>query len=590
MRSSFLRCVIAFSIAVGCCVTGNAADPLAIETAIQHGADSLLASAAEWNKDDADQGARVLCALALVKAHVSVETAAITDSVQSILARCSVEDGYKASEHHYYGAGVDATLLVEVGEKRNQPALYQAQLQMIANYIMAGQLENGGWDYPEGHAGSYLGDTSVTQYSMLGLWAATRAGVEVPNSVFERCIGWHFSTQLAEGAFIYCPGTTIGNEQGGPSLNMTAAAIGSILIAARHLYPNQAERLFEDTVRDEDVQQPEDDSLANAHLEQVDLDAPPMGETATDPEAGIPISQIQQSVQRAAGWLGPRFVNYNQSTSHSAYYYYSVERAGSLAKISHIGSYDWYQYCADYLLSVQAADGSWSVSGFPKHQDSAFIILFLALSTGQIVGTPEVPDPAGAGLLQGGRGLPDDLNEVQMQDGRVTVPPNLGPTSDLLTALANIGDANIEDVQEAIVRDVVVGDREQWIARKDELAELAVHPNAEVRRTAIWALGRTGDMSLAKLLITALEDRDVGVNIEANNALCWLSRRPNGFGLSVDPLGGLPSDAGQEQIEAVMAAWRSDAVQQWGTWYLRHRPFADRGDEFEANLRQKLGR
>jgi hypothetical protein len=590
MRSSCLVWAAAAWIVMGC-VAVKAADPLAIETAIQDGANSLLSDAQNWNGDNTDQGLRALCALALVKAHVDVDTPAITKATQAILTRCTVEDGYKPSGHHYYGAGVDATLLVEVGEAQDQPQLYQSQIKMIADYIIAGQLASGGWDYPDGHGGVFSGDTSVTQYAMLGLWAATRAGIEVPNSVFDRCIGWHFSTQQPDGGFVYCPGTNAGHEQGASSLNMTAAAIGSILIAARHLYPNQAERLFEGAVRDEVVEQPEDDSLANGQLERVDIDAPPENgaSTATDPEGSTPISQIQQSVQRAAGWLGPRFVN-NNEVPHSAYYYYSVERAGSLAGITHIGPHDWYHFCADYLISNQNEDGSWSMGSTSSNQDTAFVILFLALSTGQIVGTPVVPDPAGAGLQAGGRGLPENLNDVRMVDGRVTVPPNLGPTSDLLSELANIDDASIAEVQEAIIKDVVIGDREQWIARKDELAELAAHPNAEVRRTAIWALGRTGDMSLAKLLITALEDHDAGVNVEANNALCWLSRRPNGFNLSVDPLGGLPTDAGQEQIEAVMAAWRSEAVQQWGSWYLRHRPFADRGDEFEANLRQKLGR
>ncbi len=593
MRRSILGWAAAAWIAIGCRGVA-AADPLEIEDAIQEGANSLLAGAATWNQTNGDQGLRALCALALVKAHRPVETPAIANVVESILARCTVEDGYKPNTaHHYYSAGVEATLLVEVGEQLGQPQMYRDQIQMIANYIIYGQRQNGSWDYPDAHGAQSDGDTSVTQYAMLGLWAATRAGIPIPNTIFERCVNWQIDGQMADGGFVYCPGTNIGPDVGVSTLNMTAAGIGSILIAARHLYPNQADQLFAGTVRNEDSPDAAsvEDANAGGPLEAVELDEAPE-EVAPETSTSVPITTIQSSVQRAAGWLGTRFVDYNPAP-HAAYYYYTVERAASLAGISHIGPHDWYQFCGDYLLRTQKEDGSWSMSAGTTYQDTSFAILFLALSTGQIVKppvTPNAPDMAGTGSQDGGRGLPDDLTNVEIVDGKPVVPENLGATSDLLSALENIDNVSFAEVQEQLVEEIQIGDRESLIAQKDRLALLAANDKAEVRRTAIWALGRTGDMSLAKLLITALEDPDVGVNVEANNALCWLSRRPNGFSLATDPLGGLPPGAGQEQIDAVMAAWRADAIQQWGTWYLRHRPFADRGDEFEANLRQRLGR
>jgi hypothetical protein len=593
MRISCLICAIASLIAMGG-GSARAADPADVQRAIGRASSYLLTRAEFWNKDMTDQGLRSLCALALVKAEVPVETPAIAGAVEAVLKRCTGTDGYVAGFHHYYSAGVDATLLVEVGEHMDQPQLYQAQLQLIANYIIYGQLQNGGWDYPDGHGGVFAGDTSVTQYAMLGLWAATRAGIQVPEATFARCIEWHFAGQAEDGGFVYCPGTMLGVDQGRTCLNMTAAGIGSLLIAARHLYPNQADKLFEGVVQDEAAPMPEtaEGPAIGGPLELVEVDPEPEVELPTDVRAGVPITEIQASVQRAAGWMGPRFVEFNQA-NHPGYYYYTVERAASLAHITHIGPHDWYNLCGDYLLRTQAEDGSWAIGLGTPDQDTAFAILFLVKSTGQIVGEPPVIDPpdlAGAGSQNGGRGLPDDLSNVEMVDGKPVVPENLGATSDLLSALANIDEANFAEVQEQVVKEIQIGDRESLIAQKDKLAELAVHDNAEVRRTAIWALGRTGDMSLAKSLITALEDPDVSVNIEANNALCWLSRRPNGFNLSVDPLGELPPGATQDQIDAVLAAWRADAIQQWGSWYLRHRPFADRGDEFEANLRQRLGR
>jgi len=67
------------------------------------------------------------------------------------------------------------------------------------------------------------------------------------------------------------------------------------------------------------------------------------------------------------------------------------------------------------------------------------------------------------------------------------------------------------------------------------LRKLASDSRVEVRRTALWALGRSGDISTAKLLIEGLADPDITVAREASLGLCILSRRPEGCGESIDP-------------------------------------------------------
>jgi DNA-binding response OmpR family regulator len=64
----------------------------------------------------------------------------------------------------------------EIEEGQDHP--YVAELTAIAAYIEGMQLPNGGWDYPAGTRGGTTGDTSVVQYALLGLWAATRSGVQ----------------------------------------------------------------------------------------------------------------------------------------------------------------------------------------------------------------------------------------------------------------------------------------------------------------------------------------------------------------------------------------------------------------------------
>ena len=120
------------------------------------------------------------------------------------------------------------------------------------------------------------------------------------------------------------------------------------------------------------------------------------------------------------------------------------------------------------------------------------------------------------------------------------------------------------------------------------LIKLIASTDPEVRRTAIWAIGRTGDLSLARYALLGLDDRDNGVMRESHLALCWTARKPNAFRLPLDPLADIPMEAGPDQKSAAVESWRRQALRLWGDWYLRNRPYAERGDEFETNLRNRL--
>ncbi|MCA9098773.1 MAG: HEAT repeat domain-containing protein, partial [Planctomycetaceae bacterium] len=165
-----------------------------------------------------------------------------------------------------------------------------------------------------------------------------------------------------------------------------------------------------------------------------------------------------------------------------------------------------------------------------------------------------------------------------------------GSLEELLASLQSSGEISLDDVQNQLVEQIQLGDRNELIGQKDQLIKLIQHPSAEIRRTAVWALGRSNDFSAAKYLIDALSDQDLGVIIEARSALCWLARKPTGFGLAPDPLEDLPDNATDQQKKDAISSWHKDLVVTWGNWYLDNRPFADRGDDFEANFRAKLER
>lgn len=552
---------------------GYAADAARVKQAVDKGA-AFLESVFEKQHG----GKRTLVALAIYKAGKPSNSGPVKEALDEVLARFS--DGrYKPGGEHLYEAGVDATLLADIDPER-----YRSQLQMITDYIVGMQKSNGGWDYPTGRNDpKFNGDTSVAQYALLGLWAAARSGIEVDPMVWKRALDWHVRFQNPDGGFAYCPGTDTGTFRNNSTLNMTAAAVANIHIAMLHIDPTFL------PLKD-DSRQKKNEDLENTGpkfgvLESVDLDEP----TEKKETVRIPPGAVT-SVKRAFNWVGNRFRVENKESPHATYYYYTLERMGALADVKNVGAADWFNACADYLLGKQGPEGAWKESSyFDNVYDTAFAVLFLTRSTGKLLKRVDTPK-FGDGLLAGGRGLPDDLGDVEF-DGRSVreKPKPTEPLDQLLASLSNPqAMANLDDVQDKIVEQIQIGNRNDLIGQVDQLVKLVDHPDAGIRQTAVWALGRTGNMNLAQHLIRRLSDDSLEVMIEAQNALCWLSRKPLGFGFPEDPLVDLGPSASDDQKRAAISQWHKDLVLTWGDWYLKNRPFEDRGDAFEAELRLKM--
>jgi hypothetical protein len=190
------------------------------------------------------------------------------------------------------------------------------------------------------------------------------------------------------------------------------------------------------------------------------------------------------------------------------------------------------------------------------------------------MGKPE--ERFGGGLMIGGRGLPSNLAAIQTGSDGIKVRKLDAPVDKLLTELENPKSAEVESVQQAIVETVQIGDREKLVGQKDRLKKLARDPRPEVRRTALWALGRCATVHDALVLIKALDDPDINVVIEANSALCWLSRRPNGFGRPADPTADLPENAGDLQRRDAAQAWRTQIRRDWREWFNQVGPYSER--------------
>ena len=80
-------------------------------------------------------------------------------------------------------------------------------------------------------------------------------------------------------------------------------------------------------------------------------------------------------LRKGMDWLE---AHWKPRVSHwQCYYLYGLERAGMLYGSDRIGSHEWYDEGADWLIDHQNGDGSWGRSVL----DTSFAILFLRRST-----------------------------------------------------------------------------------------------------------------------------------------------------------------------------------------------------------------
>ncbi len=76
------------------------------------------------------------------------------------------------------------------------------------------------------------GDTSQTQYALLGLWSLDHAQVKVPPEMVEKSFNWLKSTQLQDGGFGYqAPSNAYP-----PTHVMTAVGMSAVMIAGDLLH------------------------------------------------------------------------------------------------------------------------------------------------------------------------------------------------------------------------------------------------------------------------------------------------------------------------------------------------------------------
>jgi len=189
------------------------------------------------------------------------------------------------------------------------------------------------------------GDNSCSQYAVLGLLAAAKAGVNAPRETWERAAAWFLDSKGPRRGWGY-------GHRGNSTGSMTTAGLAGLAVSRHGL--------------------------------------------------GGEIPGADVALREGVDWLARSFrLDGNpQSGSWHYYYLYGLERAGRLLGKEFFGPHEWYPKGARYLVDHQAGSGSWTGTGGNNDEirDTAFALLFLTLATEKLGEEKDVP--TGPGFLE----------------------------------------------------------------------------------------------------------------------------------------------------------------------------------------------
>ncbi|MCC6409785.1 MAG: terpene cyclase/mutase family protein [Planctomycetes bacterium] len=314
---------------------------------------------------------------------------------------------------------------------------YKDRMRPLVKQLLQNQRQ-GLWSYPTGYDGrrwnSDLGgvDLSNSQYAVLGLRAASAAGIEIPPKTWLDLIDNVLRLQeppktidvaVAEGETGTGKRTLagFGYNFGAPAKgSMTSAGISALAIAREALGSKLA---------------------------------------------GAQAAEVQRSIQMGVAWLG----HYFRADAHPFgdepwlfYWLYGAERVGSLLDLDEFGAHAWYLEGARFLIGRQGGNGDWASNAGgnvrPQETDTCYALLFLERATAQR------PTTAGAerSFFEPKREVQEDVRVAY--SGRGTFEFWIGGFGDRVLAehgggeLAGLRIAYVDYVSEGRVLAHVVGD------------------------------------------------------------------------------------------------------------------------------------
>ncbi len=509
-------------------------------------------------------GGRALRALAIAKYHevYKIPGGKSNRHVVQALQDCRDIAGSPKrlpdEEGKMYQAALALIFLCEVDPKGSK-----AQINAIVDYLIKQQLDCGAWSYTHFRQLNH-GDTSQTQYVILGLWTAKNVGIYVPENVLVKACNWLLRTQESAGGWAYQPAAPgdpfsdfgeYANHNSAPS--MAAAGLGSLYITAGMLQ----------FVSTEPVKEVAKKKGVSSILKVKDE-----SKEVTPITTAVDGGRVKAGLRKGDSWFSRNGLSAKcncsvgaeccKGTDHYPYYYYYVyERYSTfrdLAQRVNEPSPAWYQQGVNLLARQQAANGSWMGSG-KKGQfigpvaATSFSIFFLIRNTRK-----SVSKLAQSTDFQGGRGLPTDTSSARFQGAKVMGSAIGGDIDSLLGLLEDVDNPKFDNLVALPPELVLSKNQKERNAQVAKLEKIIRTGSYEARRIAVQNLGRSQGIDAVPILIFALSDPDETTMKAARDSLRFISRRIDGFGLA----------------DKATPRERSQAQEKWRNWYRSVRPDA----------------
>jgi hypothetical protein len=479
-------------------------------------------------------GESAMIALALIKADVPKTDPVVAACVAKIQRQfsSSVYSPARRGGQDIYEAAVVGMVLANLDSEE-----HRSELGMIATFLRGRQNPNGSWDY----TGRIYGDSSISQYALLGLWECDNAGIDIPPAVWDRAANWYLSVQSSGGSWTYHR-----DQPSGETLSMTAAGVGSLLLCKRQLERVRQSRRGDNPLMT--VLTPDN--------------------TSQSYQLGTSLAKLDQAIRNGMAWIGANFTTTNSSVVGPSPYYamYGLERVAAFADRQTIGKVDLLEKARGFIRSSQKPDGSWS-GPFSDEVNTVWAILNLTKSTAKSIQRITVRR-LGAGTLVGGRYLPKDLTSMTVAGGKILPRPMNGAVEGMLTVLEDARTQNADTAVSGLVEKYYSEGPEALRPFKDRFHKMISDRDPGLREVAAWALAHLGDLDVVPDLIAGLTDPEERVVEAARNGLQLLSRKIDGPG---------PTSPSTPER-------RQEAARQWRAWYDSIRPLSGSDDEEERPL------
>ncbi len=404
LRLFALACVTAVALGLAPASAQDRDGDAQIRAAVRRGVQFLKTQQrvdGSWEYGSHELGITALVGLALAENGVAATDPVMKQAVEFVRSRA-------ASNVMTYDISLAILFLSRAGDSSDTQLIME-----LGSRLVAGQLSSGGWHYvcpiipatppasvtnnpkakgaaqprrggriqgPSRVPQAGFGDNSNTQFGVLGVWAAGRAGLDV-SATMQRVERRFRTTQSQQGGWGY--------GGGGDTDAMTCAGLMCLALAKGH-------------------------KVVEAQM----TNQPPAKDGAAPPGKGPKMesdADLEQGIQRVETYVG------GIHARSSLYFLWSVERVGVALGLARIGRVDWYSRGASVLVQTQQPNGSWQ-SDRGAMADTSFALLFLRRSN-LAEGMPQLVSSSRSGGTTDNRLRAGTLEEL-IQTVKPTQPPD----------------------------------------------------------------------------------------------------------------------------------------------------------------------